>query len=282
MGYLGGVPVHPGRDVQRPQGVRACTVHRTIGRWPGDLSVGTGRVHSSPGTFPLLIGQAENEWAAIYWTETRCSHAAGGNYAGPGIELSGGNGEWLTDWQLRALAWCAAVIHAEFGVPLNYYDGEFGRIWLDQHPYRGFISHRAITYPPNTSFNHYDFIFRHEWDAAMLHLLAARGGEPAAPPPAPAPAASKRAVIKQLSLQNLRHVRYTMSEAACVTYREEVQWWQRGLNLGLGTGLVEDGKFCWLTAAKTIDFQRFFGVLPGDGVVGNEERNVLADILRRK
>jgi hypothetical protein len=92
------VPQDPGDGgILRPIAVRTVTLHRTIGTWPGDFSVGKHRNHNQ-GTFQFLIGQAPGQWVQFYAVNTFCSHAAGSNEVGPGIEISGQNGGLLHGW----------------------------------------------------------------------------------------------------------------------------------------------------------------------------------------
>lgn len=156
-------PYDPGADTHlndsRRQNVRAVTFHRTVGTWPGDHSVGKNRHHDTPGTFNYLIGQDEGQHACFYPADVRCSHAAGANQAGPGIEFSGQNGEPLTDWQVRAGGELVRWLAAEFGVPLVFHD--FPRISVDGSGFAGFVTHSAVATQPQ--WLHYDYITGDEW-----------------------------------------------------------------------------------------------------------------------
>ncbi len=127
--------------------------------------------------------------------------------------------------------------------------------------------------------------------------LAALGAAPSSPPaetvepvPAPAPVDWKALdrYLTAVAIDELRSqggVAYTASPEAARTYRREVEWWQHALNLGVKARLEADGKFGIATLAKTIDFQRFFGVrdqLYGHGIVGHETRAAMIDVLKAK
>lgn len=169
-----------GQDSSRRQYVRGCVLHRTIGSWPGDYGVGKNRRHDSPGTFNFLVGQAPGQWVQFYPADVRCSHAAGANAIGPGIEFSGQNGEPLTDWQVEAggqiITWLAYM----YGLPLTLKEGD-PREWVDQTGFRGFVNHRGVDYPPNTSYRHFNFVTADEF-ARMTRVAPT----PPLTPPAPA------------------------------------------------------------------------------------------------
>ncbi len=131
----------------------------------------------------------------------------------------------------------------------------------------------------------------------ILGGLAALGAAPSSPPadpgePIPPPAPidwhGLDRLVTALAIAELRgqgRVTYTISPEAARTYRREVEWWQHALNVGVKAGIETDGLFGMATAAKTIDFQRFFGVrdqLYGEGIVGHETRAAMIDVLRRK
>ncbi len=173
-----GIPHDPGADSQtRFVAVRAPTLHRTIGSWPGDYSVGKNRLHSSPGTFNFLVGANDDQWVQFYRADNRCSHAAGANYAGPGIEISGQNGAPLTPWQVARVGDICRWLSGAYGVPDAFRDGD-PRFWVDQSGHRGYVTHRAVDYPPNISYRHYDYITYDEY-------LRGRGAAGPTPPPAP-------------------------------------------------------------------------------------------------
>lgn len=156
----------PGADTglndSRRQGVRAVTVHTTQG--PDSRGVGQSRHHNTPGTFNFL-----NRDEAIYCyypADVRCSHAAGANHAGPGCENEGYTGRPLTANQITHLGQLARWLHDTYGVPLTYRTGD-PREWIDNTGFRGFIAHRAVDYPPDTSLRHGDEITPGEWAAAV-------------------------------------------------------------------------------------------------------------------
>jgi hypothetical protein len=144
--------------------VRAVTIHTTQGT--NSVGLGASRHHSSPGTFNFLVGRKGELWQ-FYPAHVRCSHAAGSNTAGPGIENEGYTGNPLAAPQLATLGRLSHWLGTEYGVPLTYRTGD-PRIYVDQTPdFRGFIAHRAVDYPPNTSYRHYDEITPAEWATAI-------------------------------------------------------------------------------------------------------------------
>ncbi len=147
----------------RLQPVRAVTVHTTEG--VNSVGVGQSRHHNTPGTFNFLTGRAGQLWQ-FYPADVRCSHAAGSNKAGPGIENEGFTGQALTDAQLAVLGRLCRWLSDAFSVPLTYRTGD-PRIYVDQAPFTGFIAHRAVDYPPDTSLRHYDEITPAEWQTAI-------------------------------------------------------------------------------------------------------------------
>lgn len=151
--------------IGRPIDVRTVTLHRTIGRWPGDYSVGKHRDHNS-GTFQWLIGQDDGQWVQFYPANSFCSHAAGSNEAGPGIEISGQNGEDLTDWQVDALGRILRWLRDEWHVAPTFTDGD-PRVWIDTVGPAGFVTHRHVAYPPRPSLHHYDYITDDEFTRAL-------------------------------------------------------------------------------------------------------------------
>lgn len=94
--------------------------------------------------------------------------------------------------------------------------------------------------------------------------------------------------IRELTEQNSRHVSYTISPEAAVTYRREVEWWQHSINLifdgdNAPTALETDGMFGMATAARTIDFKRFFRVgNSNNAIVGDKVRAAMIAVLQRK
>lgn len=161
-----GCPYDPGNaGIARPIDVRTVTLHRTIGRWGGDYSVGKNRDHNS-GTFQWLIGQDEGQWVQFYPVNSFCSHAAGSNEAGPGIEITGQNGEALTDWQINALGQILRWLRDEWHVIPTYTDGD-PRVYVDTEGPLGFVSHRHVGYPPNPRYHHYDYITDDEFARAL-------------------------------------------------------------------------------------------------------------------
>jgi hypothetical protein len=170
-----GCPYDPGNaGLARRIDVRTVTLHRTIGRWPGDYSVGKTRDHNS-GTFQLLIGQGDGQWVQFYPINTFCSHAAGSNNCGPGIEISGQNGEPLTDWQIDALGKIMRWLRDDWGIAQTFREGDPRTLYDDAGP-SGFVCHNSVFYP-NPRYIHHDYITEDEFNRAF--------GTVAPPPPIP-------------------------------------------------------------------------------------------------
>jgi N-acetylmuramoyl-L-alanine amidase len=168
------VPYDPGAEpVNDPIDVRTVVLHRTIGFWPGDYSVGKNRTHEQ-GTFQFLIGQAPGEWVQFYPVDNYCSHGYGANNAGPGIEISGRDGEALTDWQIDALGQIMRWLRDTWGIAPTFTDGD-PRVAYDHAGPSGFVTHRNI-YSDIPKFTHYDYITGDEFARAM-------GGQTPAPLP---------------------------------------------------------------------------------------------------
>lgn len=170
-------PHDPGADSAsngvRSQAVRAVTLHRTVGSWPGDYSVGKNRHHSSPGTFNFLIGADRDQAVMFYPPEVRCSHAAGANRAGPGIEFSGQNGAPLTDWQIEAGGELIRSLARDYGVPLVLYSGP--RIAVDGSDYRGFVNHASVETEPR--YRHVDYVTDDEFTRMAGGITPAAEGD---------------------------------------------------------------------------------------------------------
>ena len=137
-----------------------CVVlHRTIGHWAGDYAV---LIRDRVPSVHFLIGQGDGQKVQMVDTSIEANHCAGANSKAVGIEFSGQNGEPLTAWQLQAgsdlLRWLGTV----HGIPLTYYDG--ARIYVDHAGFSGFLNHRNVAYPPNTSLQHDDYIPQSEFD----------------------------------------------------------------------------------------------------------------------
>lgn len=174
--WLDGVPHDPGADSQdRPVAVRAVTLHRTTSPfYTGDYSVGKHRLHSTPGTFNFLVGPDPGQWVQFYRADCRCSHAAGANYAGPGIEITGRNGDPLSDWALYAVGQIVTKLCQLYGFPRSLRVDD-PRLWVDQSSYRGAVNHLGVDYPPDISFRHFDYITPEEFAGGAVPV-----------PPAPA------------------------------------------------------------------------------------------------
>lgn len=159
----------PGADAaqneQRRITVRAGIIHTTEGT--DSRGLGANRHHNSPGTFNFLIRQGVLYCYYPAWV--RCSHAAGGNYSGPGIEIDMYDGTPVREDDLRILGRLLLWLYTTYGIPLNYKAGD-PREWIDQTGYLGFIAHAGIDYPPDTSLRHYDNITPSEFARALAFV----------------------------------------------------------------------------------------------------------------
>jgi hypothetical protein len=163
---FGECPYDPGNGgPSRGIEVQTVTLHRTIGRWAGDYSVGKNRDHNN-GTFQFLIGQEPGQWVQFYRADRFCSHAAGSNEVGPGIELSGQNGEPLTDWQIEALGKILRWLRDEWGIAATFTEGD-PRTYYDRTGPSGFVCHNSVAYPPAPSYHHHDYITADEFTRAL-------------------------------------------------------------------------------------------------------------------
>lgn len=143
--------------------VRAVTVHMTEGT--NSVGLGQSRHHDTPGTFNFLTGRAGELWQ-FYPADVRCSHAAGANQAGPGIENEGFTGQALPDAQVQILGRLCHWLSDQYGLPLTYRTGD-PRVYVDATwSFSGFIAHRAVDYPPDHSLLHFDEITTDEWARA--------------------------------------------------------------------------------------------------------------------
>jgi hypothetical protein len=159
------VPFDPGdAGILRGIDVRTVTLHRTIGFWSNDFSLGKHRSHDE-GTFQFLIGQDPGQWAQFFAVNTFSSHAAGSNEVGPGIEISGQNGEPLTDWQIDALGRIMRWLRDEWGIAETFAEGD-PRVQYDLVGPSGFVCHNNV-FHPNPKLIHHDFITRDEWTRAF-------------------------------------------------------------------------------------------------------------------
>ena len=156
----------PGADTalneSRRLHVRGAVIHTTQGVDSREL--GARRRHSTPGTFNFLI--RDGVLYCYYPAWVRCSHAAGGNFIGPGIEIEMFDGQPVATEDLITLGRLILWLNKEYGVSLNYKEGD-PRIWADKTTFKGFIAHAGLDYPPNVSFRHYDNITESEFARAL-------------------------------------------------------------------------------------------------------------------
>ena len=168
-----GCPYDPGdAGIGRNIRVDTPTLHRTIGSWPGDYSVGKHRSHDE-GTFQWLVGPEPGQWVQFFPCDRFASHAYGSNEAGPGIEISGQNGEPLTDWQIDALGQILRFLVDEWGVSPTFTEGD-PRVQYDTAGPSGFVTHNNV-FSDIPKYTHHDYITADEFTRAI------GGATPASP-----------------------------------------------------------------------------------------------------
>lgn len=148
-----------GENNQRRQPVRAVTTHRTQGN--DSRGLGQNRTHSSPGTFNFLL--RDEACYCYYPAWVRCSHAAGANRSGPGIEIEGFTGNPISAKQSAWLGQLAHWLHDTYGVPLSLYDGM--RRQIDGTSFAGFVNHNSVLTEPQ--YAHTDRISPSEFNHAI-------------------------------------------------------------------------------------------------------------------
>lgn len=141
----------------------AVVLHRTVGSWPGDLSVGTNGGNVGYVSFHFLVGQEAGQWTQFVGPNGEgaghlMNHAAGANDWSFGIEISGDQGETLTDWQVDRVAEILQWARDEWGIPLNKYAGTEGRVdgWV------GVLDHRHVAAPAGMA--HSDGLDDDDWN----------------------------------------------------------------------------------------------------------------------
>jgi hypothetical protein len=174
---------NPARQLGGPIQPTAVVLHRTIGHWPGDLSVGTHGGQPGYVSFHFLVGQDEGQWTQFVGPNGEgaghlMNHAAGANDWAFGIEISGMQDDALTPWQVDRVAAILRWADSEWGIAPRKYDGSRGRITHHE----GVIDHRHVAAPKGMA--HADGVDDGDW-AAICEAL----GNPA-PAPAPVPAPS--------------------------------------------------------------------------------------------
>ena len=153
----------PGADTasnaSRRQTVRAVTLHRTQGT--DSRGLGKNRKHNSPGTFNFLV--RDEATYCYYPAWVRCSHAAGANRSGPGIEVEGFTGQPISSAQNERLDELTAWLSDTYGIPHTLWDGP-DRL-IDGSTYTGFVNHNSVATEPQ--YQHTDRITPEEFDVAI-------------------------------------------------------------------------------------------------------------------
>lgn len=179
---------NPDRQLGGPIQPTAVVLHRTVGRWPGDLSVGTHGGRQGYVSFHFLVGQDDGEWTQFAPVNILCNHAAGANDWAFGIEISGMPDEELTAWQVNRVAAILQWARDEWGIPMEKYDGSQGRIGS----WTGAIDHRHIAAPPGLA--HADGVEDGDWAK-----ICAAVGQPAPTIPSviPTPAGNGNPILSR-------------------------------------------------------------------------------------
>ena len=87
-----------------------------------------------------------------------CYGAAGANGVKVHIEVSGQNGEEFNDWQKFACNHIEVGLRSAFGWSSAFMSQFDGRLWVDGgQDIPGAVNHLNVAYPPNRSYEHYDF-----------------------------------------------------------------------------------------------------------------------------
>lgn len=153
------VPFDPGPS-HGGQSPTEVICHRTYGSWPGDYGVGKG---SRGGiSFHFLVGTDEGQWVQFVDTNEVAYHARGDNTGTIGIEVSGTDGDVMTDWQVRALGHICRWISDTHGIPLVHYQG--GRT----STFNGWRDHNQVA-----GSDHTDYWSETDW----ARIVAAAGGQ---------------------------------------------------------------------------------------------------------
>lgn len=154
-----GVPFDPGPS-HGGQAPSEVICHRTYGSWNGDYAVGKGARGSI--SFHFLVGQDEGQWVQFVDTEQIAYHAKGDNTGTIGIEVTGTDGDVMTDWQVSALGHICRWISAAHGIPLVHYQG--GRT----STFNGWRDHNQVA-----GSDHTDYWSESDW----ARIVAAAGGQ---------------------------------------------------------------------------------------------------------
>lgn len=269
-----GIPYDQGDHPKGTMRPVAITLHRTYGSWAGDYSVGK---HGNPKEdvgFQLLIGKAEGKWVQFYDSTTVCWHAGSrwGNWNTIGVEFEGTNDQRLTDWQVKAGAWCIKALSDAHGIPLDFLSPSGGRqVW------NGVLSHVNI---PGA--NHSDFVSAGDWDRMRdlwehpAPTVPPVVTPPVEPPKPVDPNEFRVAVAKDLLDNNVGNL--PLLQRGDVNLA--VAQLQTALNIASGAGLLIDGEFGVSTENAVANFQRFFQ-LSDDGVFGNQTKFILVLVLKK-
>lgn len=260
---VAGVPFKAARVTHGAIAPTAGVLHRTYGRWAGDMSVGL----RNPGGvgFHFLIGKTVDQWVQFADTTAKCWHAGGWpNSCAVGIEFEGRNEERLTDWQVRAGAWVIAAVSNHHRIPMTYHVG--ARVG----PRRGWLSHSSVA-----GSDHTDLVTMDDWQRMAAFWTPSPA--PVVPSQPDVDWAAVRRFFAGMLFAELNQFP-TGTVLKINDFGPRVATLQRALNLVTGSRLVEDGKFGPATALTVAAFQKFFQLTP-DGVFGDKTRNLLGFAL---
>lgn len=209
----------------------AIVLHRTYGKWAGDVAV-----CKRDGLCHFVIGKLNGQAKQLVDFEELQWHCGSNSYSF-GIEFEGTNEEPLTENQLNWGAKILEFANKTFGIPLSYVDpyAHAPKSFNLQGGYKGVLSHYSVR-PANGGSQHVDIVTVSDWNKMMDRI----NGKKIVPTPPP--------LVKEPVLSR-------GSNGPAVVE------WQRFL------GIPADGIFGPQTESETKKFQAWVNIM-ADGIVG--------------
>ena len=157
----------------KPLLATAGVLHRTYGRWAGDLA--TLQVRRVPSVH-FLVGKQDPHWCQMVPATVTANHAAGANTWAIGVEFEGRNEEPLTAWQVARGADILRWAKDTLAIPIRLYtDPARTSAW------HGWLNHANVATAPG--YRHSDAVTLSDF---LLIAAAATGtAAPTAPKVAP-------------------------------------------------------------------------------------------------